>query len=162
MIPPPRSLSHAPPTPADDAPVGEYANTTCPYCNAALEPLPEAHTSCPACGATIWVRSGPDGLTYLLQEGDLPVLEQAWQEAHDAEHREQIASAIARGREAYESTIAAARELGIEKVEYLVADDACAVCRRLSRRTCDVGVAPPLPIADCRREVCRCDIILAV
>jgi hypothetical protein len=145
----------------DDPPMFEYANTACPYCDAALDPLPTALTECPACGATIWVRGGPDGLTYLLQEADLPVLDQAWQEADDAAHRELIATSIARGRAAYETTIAEARELGVAEVEYLVSDHACTVCRRLSRRTVDIRVAPPLPIGGCRNEVCRCDIIVA-
>ncbi len=140
----------------------EYANLTCPYCSAALDPLPKAPIDCPACSATIWVRGGPDGLTYLLREADLAVLDQAWQEADDARRREQIASAVARGRASYDATIAEARELGIEEVEYLVADHACPVCRRLSRRTMDLSVAPPLPIAGCRNEVCRCDVIVAL
>jgi NMD protein affecting ribosome stability and mRNA decay len=140
----------------------EYANTTCPYCGAALDPLPTAPMDCPACGATIWVRGGPDGLTYLLQEADLPVLEQAWQEADDAAHQELIASSVARGRAAYESAIAEARKLGVQQVEYLVDDHACAMCQRLSRRTVDIAVAPRLPIAGCRNEFCRCDIIVAL
>ncbi len=139
----------------------EYANTTCPYCSAALDPLPEARQDCPACGATIWVRGGPDGLMYLLQEVDLAVLEQAWQEADDAEHQELIANAVARGRASYETAIAEARELGIAEVEYLVDEHACPVCRRLSRHTVDVSVAPPLPIAGCRNELCRCDVVVA-
>ena len=140
----------------------EYANTTCPYCDAALDPLPAAPEDCPACGATIWVRGGPDGLTYLLQETDLPILEQAWQEADDTRDREAIAEAAARGRAAYEAAIAEARELGVAAVEYLAAEDACAACQRLSRRTMDISVAPPLPIAGCRNELCRCEIIAAV
>jgi len=145
----------------DDPPMLEYANTACPYCNAALDPLPTARMDCPACGATIWVRGGPDGLTYLLQEVDLPVLEQAWQDADVAVHQELIANSAALGRASYEATIAEARGLGIEQVEYLVADHACPVCQRLSRRTMDIRVAPPLPIAGCRNEFCRCDVIVA-
>lgn len=59
-----------------------YASTACPYCGVRPDPLPRAKSRCRACGQPIWVRKGPDGLTYLLQEGDLPVLEQAW-----ADHR---------------------------------------------------------------------------
>lgn len=62
-----------------------YANTSCPYCSAPLDPLPKARKRCPSCGQPIYVRSGPDGLRYLLQEVDLPVLEQAWSD--DAELR---------------------------------------------------------------------------
>jgi hypothetical protein len=59
----------------------QYANTACPYCQATLDPLPTATTACPACRRAIHVRSGPDGLTYLLENVDLPVLEQAWDES---------------------------------------------------------------------------------
>jgi hypothetical protein len=62
-----------------------YANTACPYCSVAFDPLPKAKAHCPSCGQTVWVRSGPDGLRYLLQEADLPVLEQAWEDYHSSE-----------------------------------------------------------------------------
>lgn len=65
-----------------------YATSVCPYCSVALAPLPKAKERCPACGLPIHVRSGPDGYTYLLQERDLPVLEQAW-----AEHEEELSRA---------------------------------------------------------------------
>ena len=61
-----------------------YANTACPYCSVALSPPPKAKKRCPACGQPIYVRSGPDGLTYLLQVGDLPVLEAVWAEYLEA------------------------------------------------------------------------------
>ena len=144
----------------------DYANTSCPYCSASLDPLPKAKKRCPSCGQPIWVRSGPDGLTYLLQEVDLPILEQAWQEVwdkkHDAEDREFIAQADALGRESYERTIADARECGFTHVEYMVSDDACAECRSLSGRPVDIRVAPPLPIANCQNEFCRCGVVAVV
>jgi len=60
-----------------------YANTTCPYCGVTPDPLPKARSKkCRACGQSIYVREGPDGLTYLLQEVDLPAMEKAWVE-HD-------------------------------------------------------------------------------
>ena len=58
----------------------EYVTSVCPYCSAALVTLPKADERCSACGQPIHVRPGPDGYTYLLREGDLPVLEQAWTE----------------------------------------------------------------------------------
>ena len=61
-----------------------YASEACPYCAGRLDPLPKAKKRCPSCGRPIYVRPGPDGLTYLLQTADLPVLEAAW-----AEHRQQ-------------------------------------------------------------------------
>ena len=144
----------------------DYANTSCPYCSAPLDPLPKAKKRCPSCGESIWVRSGPDGLTYLLQEVDLPILEQAWQEVwdkkHDAEDREFIAQSDALGRESYERTITDARESGFTHVEYIVSDDACAECRPLLGRPFDIRVAPPLPIANCRNEFCRCDVVAVI
>ena len=62
-----------------------YANTTCPYCGATPEPLPKAKSRCKVCGEAIYVRSGPDGQLYLLQEVDLPALEAAWDEARQEE-----------------------------------------------------------------------------
>jgi hypothetical protein len=60
-----------------------YANTTCPYCSVTPDPLPKARSKkCRACGQSIYVREGPEGLTYLLQEADLSAMEQAWVE-HD-------------------------------------------------------------------------------
>ena len=59
----------------------QYANTICPYCRVTLDPLPMAKSACPGCGSPIHVRFGPDGLWYLLQEADIPVLEQEWGES---------------------------------------------------------------------------------
>jgi hypothetical protein len=61
-----------------------YANTACPYCSLELDPLPKAKKRCPGCGQPIYARTGPDGITYLLQVGDLPVLDQAWADYHEA------------------------------------------------------------------------------
>ncbi|MGZ8514655.1 MAG: Ig-like domain-containing protein [Candidatus Limnocylindrales bacterium] len=69
----------------------EYATSVCPYCSAALVPLPKANEQCPACGQPIHVRSGPDGYTYLLQERDLPLREPVW-----AEHRQESSDASSR------------------------------------------------------------------
>lgn len=63
-----------------------YASTSCPYCQTPLAPLPRAKKKCPACHQSIYVRSGPDGLRYLLRDTDLPVLEQAWAEYHAEKH----------------------------------------------------------------------------
>jgi ssDNA-binding Zn-finger/Zn-ribbon topoisomerase 1 len=58
-----------------------YANTACPYCKVEMSPLPKAKSKCKSCGAAVYVRSGPDGMRYLLQEADLAVLEAAWAES---------------------------------------------------------------------------------
>jgi hypothetical protein len=59
-----------------------YANAICPYCSVALDPLPRAKKKCPGCGQPIYVRLGPDGVTYLLRDADRHVLDEAWSE-HD-------------------------------------------------------------------------------
>ena len=70
-----------------------YATTVCPYCSLAVDPLPKAKKRCPHCGRPIYVRSGPDGYRYLLQEVDLPVLEAAWAEYHEREeYRRRVAA----------------------------------------------------------------------
>jgi hypothetical protein len=61
-----------------------YANTACPYCSLELDPLPKAKKRCPGCGQPIYARTGPDGLTYLLQAGDRPALDRAWAEGREA------------------------------------------------------------------------------
>ncbi len=46
-----------------------------------MSPLPKAKSKCKRCGEAVYVRSGPDGMRYLLQEADLAVLEAAWAES---------------------------------------------------------------------------------
>jgi hypothetical protein len=139
----------------------EYANTTCPYCSRPLDPLPKAKKRCPSCGQTIWVRSGPDGMTYLLQEADRPVLEEAWQE-----HYAKLAAeeAIASNREAARMTLESLRsyaEAGVEEVEFAGGDDeeACPACRAARRRgRCRIEDAPTIPVVGCSNEICRCSL----
>ena len=139
----------------------DYANTSCPYCSAPLDPLPKAKKRCPSCGQSIWVRSGPDGLRYLLQEVDLRVLEEAWQE-HYAKLAAEEAAKINRG--ATEMTLESLRsyaEAGVEEVELLGADDqeACAACRAARRRgRYRLEHAPMIPVAGCTNEICRCSL----
>src|SRR3954453_21742609 len=72
-----------------------YANRTCPYCSAPLEPLPRRDANCRTCSRRIHVRLGPDRLTYLLQDIDLPVLDAAWAEHEEAEAANAFADAKA-------------------------------------------------------------------
>src|SRR5664280_1965845 len=109
-----------------------FANTACPYCSVELDPLPESKERCTGCGQPIYVRLGPDGLTYLLRVDDLPVLDQAWAE-YDA--------------------------AGIFNVEHHAADDACPTCRALHCRTFDPRSAPPISVPGCERAACRCDYL---
>jgi len=70
-----------------------YASTACPYCSLELDPLPTAKKRCPGCRQPIYARRGPDGITYLLQVGDLPVLDQAWAQYHEAlDYRAKVAA----------------------------------------------------------------------
>lgn len=57
-----------------------YANTSCPYCSVTMNPLPKAKRRCPDCGMSVYVRTGPDGLRYLLQAVDLPAMDRAWED----------------------------------------------------------------------------------
>lgn len=82
-----------------------------------------------------------------------------WQARDDAKAREFIENANRLGRESYERTLRECREFGIAKVEYIVADDACAACRALVGRAFDLLAAPPLPIAGCCSEFCRCSVV---
>jgi hypothetical protein len=79
VVMPDIDLSEKPlPARADPAAPREYANTACPYCGAELARLPKGKSKCKSCGNAIHVRLGPDGLTYLLHEADMPAMEQAW------------------------------------------------------------------------------------
>jgi hypothetical protein len=70
-----------------------YASTVCPYCAHELDPLPKARKRCPGCRQPIYARMGPDGITYLLQVADLPILDQAWAEHHEArKYRAKVAA----------------------------------------------------------------------
>ena len=57
-----------------------YANTTCPYCDAELDPLPKSRKRCPSCRQPVHVRSQPDGMTHLIKASDVPAAEEAWEE----------------------------------------------------------------------------------
>jgi hypothetical protein len=73
--------------PADGGVAGAgrtYANVRCPYCSAALDPLPATDAACPNCRQPIHLRTGPDGLTYLLETVDLATMEAAWSEHLEA------------------------------------------------------------------------------
>lgn len=60
-----------------------YASSECPYCGIRLAPLPKAKKRCPACRRPVYVRLGPDGVRYLLQEVDLPTMDALWAEFDD-------------------------------------------------------------------------------
>lgn len=57
-----------------------YSRTDCPSCGVALDPLPKAKRKCPSCGQATYVRSGPDGVRYLLAENELEAHDARWEE----------------------------------------------------------------------------------
>jgi hypothetical protein len=133
-----------------------YANTICPYCEATLVPLPKAKHRCPACGRPIWVRAGPDGLTYLLQESDLAVLDQAWAEHREAQARAQAATLNRQAEQATREILRTYAVRGIVAVEIAGGADPCPPCRSMLGRRFQISDAPPIPIAGCTSETCRC------
>lgn len=136
-----------------------FANTACPYCSVELDPLPTSKKRCTGCGQPIYVRLGPDGLTYLLQVCDLPVLDQAWTEYYAAERARGAADLGAAAAAAMVRTLAEYAAAGVRAVEHHAADDACPPCRALYRRTFDPRNAPPIPVPGCERGACRCDYL---
>jgi ssDNA-binding Zn-finger/Zn-ribbon topoisomerase 1 len=64
-----------------------YSRETCPYCEAAFDPLPKSKKRCPSCGQTVWVRSGPDRLRHILREADLDAHEATWVAYYEAQER---------------------------------------------------------------------------
>ena len=137
-----------------------YANTTCPYCASLLDPLPKARKRCPACGEPIYVRGGPDGLTYLLQTADLPVLERAWEEHYERLARAEAAKINRGAARMTREALRRYREAGVGSVLLYAADD-CAVCTPLGGRTFLIDDAPPIPMPGCPNvadgDVCPCD-----
>ena len=122
---------------------------------------PQGQEALPVVRQADLVRSGPDGLTHLLQEADLPVLEEAWQEHYAKQVAEE---AIASNREAARMTMESLRsyaEVGVDEVEVLGADDedTCPACRaaRLRGRY-RLEHAPSIPVVGCSNEICRCSL----
>ena len=136
-----------------------FANTACPYCSVELDPLPESKERCPGCGQPIYVRLGPDGLTYLLRVDDLPVLDQAWAEYYAAERAQAAVDLGAAAAAAMVRTLAEYIAAGIFNIEHHAAEDACPTCRALHCRTFDPRSAPPIPVPGCERAACRCDYL---
>ena len=119
-----------------------YATTECPYCSIPLAPLPKAKKRCPSCGQPIYVRSGPDGVRYLLQEADLATIEALWLEF--AEQRDAEA-ALALNREAARvsaESLRSYREFGVPLVEMIGPDDSCAACAAVNGRRFALADAP--------------------
>ena len=139
-----------------------FAKTACPYCSVELDLPPESKERCAACGQPIYVRLGPDGLTYLLRVGDLPVLDQAWAEFYAAERVQAAADLGAVDAAAMLRTLADYVLSGVRAVEHHAATDACPTCRALHRRRFDPRTAPLIPVPGCNRDACRCDYLPVV
>jgi hypothetical protein len=88
-----------------------YANELCPYCRERMDPLPKAKSRCKFCRQPVFVRTGPDGLRYLLQDVDLAAMEAEWAAARatEAAKLEQIEKGYAEAlvAEAWRLTFAA-------------------------------------------------------
>ena len=137
-----------------------YATSVCPYCNTALDPLPKAKKKCPSCRQPIFVRLGPDGYTYLLEEADLPVLEEAWGEFHEAQSAAAAAEANREATRLTAEALDAYRALGVASVQ-LVAEEDCDACWPLDGKVIPIAKAKPIPLSGCDRvkdgDVCPCD-----
>ena len=117
--PQPPAVHPAQPAPSAQAgPEQPYANTTCPSCGVALDPLPKAKKTCPECAEDIYVRTGPDGLLYLLSEGGL----EAW------EDNLEVAKLA---RETLREYAKQAREGWLDGVMVSVGADACPACQAM-------------------------------
>jgi hypothetical protein len=143
----------APQPPAERA----YASGTCPSCGAGLNPLPKAKKKCPSCGNPIFVRSGPDGLLYLLAEKDLAAHEATWEAHHEQLARQEGAQRNADLAANARKTLADCATYEIERVQVLGSDDGCPACRAFAGRTFRLSAAPSLPIPGCSGLACRCD-----
>ena len=104
----------------------------------------------------------PDGLRYLLQEVDLPVLEAAWAEHYDAIARAEADTLNREATRMTRETLRGYREAGLGSVQLLAADD-CDLCTPLDGRVFMINDAPPIPLPGCpsvaEGDVCPCDYV---
>ena len=136
-----------------------YASSDCPSCGVPLDPPPKAKKRCPSCGQPIYVRSGPDGVRYLLQEGDLATMEALWAEFNEQRDAE---AALVHNREAARvsaESLRSYRELGVPIVEMIGSDDSCLACAAVNGRRFALANAPAIPVPGCSNEICRCDYL---
>lgn len=133
-----------------------YASEVCPHCGQRLDPLPKAKKKCPQCGQPMYVRSGPDGLTYLLREADLEAHEQRWVDYHDEQGDREDARINAAAAALTAESLARMAEFGA-KAQFSAMPDACPACRALNGRVFEPQAAPPIPVPGCANEICRCD-----
>jgi len=136
-----------------------YANTRCPYCDHPLAPLPASSGACPACGETIYVRAGPDGFVYLLQDIDRRVLDEAWAEHFARLQAEAQAGRRAEAEEAARRTLSNFRSARILTMQIALAPEACPACQAQAGLSYPVRHAPALPISGCTNPVCRCQYV---
>lgn len=142
--------------PADENGGRPYDRRTCPYCEAAFDPLPKAKKRCPACGETVYVRSGPDGLRHILRDADLAAHEATWAAYQEARERSEAAEAATEAGRTIAANLREYAALGV-LAELVAAGDACPACLALNGRLFDPSAAPSIPVAGCVNELCRCD-----
>jgi hypothetical protein len=106
------------------------------------------------------VRLGPDGYTYLLEEIDLPVLEEAWGEFHVAQTAAAAAQANLEATRLTTEALETYRTLGVAAVR-LVAEEGCDACWPLAGKVIPIANAMPMPLPGCDRvkdgDVCPCE-----
>jgi hypothetical protein len=96
-------------------------------------------------------------LRHLLSESDLATHDASWEtynqqvaRAEEAQHNLDAARLAQRQLEQY-------AEYDIERIEMLVADDACPACALDRGRAHRLVDAPALPVHGCSNGICRCD-----
>jgi hypothetical protein len=137
-----------------------YASETCPYCAARLDPLPKAKKRCPDCGQPIYVRSGPDGVRYLLQEADLPTMEALWDEERERRWIVEKAQRDIDMARVSSASLRSYRGAGLVFIEMLAED--CPVCAAYAGKRIAIAEAPPIPVPGCTGQLCTCDYMPVV
>lgn len=168
----------------------------CPYCGAIQDPPPQRKRKCRDCGQTIHVKKLRDGHRKLLTEKEVRKHKQEMREAHWKDLSNQGQRALQEGdwhaasqayhgqarilfeegrnhhivlSEAHKCELLGMREVGIQKVKVLTADDerVCQACQKLDGKVFSVSAAlkiMPIPCQSCddRSEknphggFCRC------
>ncbi len=133
-----------------------YDRRDCPTCRTILTRLPKARSACPACGTPISVRTCPEGVRHLLRADQVDVASFSWRSIHAGRVKEEVRRRnkveVVKRQDILRSYV----ELGIKAVEIRPVATACPTCVTAGSKRYRPRKAPPLPVAGCTRDVCRC------
>ena len=139
-----------------------YANTTCPHCGFALDPLPRGKKNCPACRQAIYVRTAPDFQLHLLRADQVEELENSWIEVMVARADSEgaaVRETEAATRAAHNESVTRAQAQRHGRVQIAMSSGSCAACGLIQLVDFPIDLAPALPLSACTNDMCECEYI---